>query len=60
NCSMIEPGGPCFYPNFTISHASAVMNIYYASYKKNTWNCDFDGNALTVITDPSYDNCKYK
>ncbi|KAE9610639.1 putative glucan endo-1,3-beta-D-glucosidase [Lupinus albus] len=57
---MIEPGGPCFYPNFTISHASAVMNIYYASYKKNTWNCDFDGNALTVITDPSYDNCKYK
>ncbi|KAE9610646.1 putative glucan endo-1,3-beta-D-glucosidase [Lupinus albus] len=60
NCSMIKPGGACFYPNNIIAHASAVMNIYYKLFKKNPWNCDFNGAALTVITDPSYDKCIYE
>ncbi|KAL2475057.1 Carbohydrate-binding X8 domain superfamily protein [Abeliophyllum distichum] len=29
NCSLIQQGGPCFYPTSLMNHASVVMNLYY-------------------------------
>ncbi|KAJ3679387.1 hypothetical protein LUZ60_017398 [Juncus effusus] len=59
NCWPIRKGGPCFYPNTLISHASVAMNIYYQANGRNDWNCDFSGTGLIVTTDPSYGKCKY-
>nr|XP_010924235.1 glucan endo-1,3-beta-glucosidase-like [Elaeis guineensis] len=59
NCSPIQIGGPCFYPDTTISHASVVMNIYYQANGRNYWNCDFGGSGMISFSDPSYENCKY-
>lgn len=53
NCSVIQEGGVCFYPNTLINHASVVMNLYYSSMGRNSWNCDFRSSALTVISNPS-------
>ncbi|XP_073009469.1 major pollen allergen Ole e 10-like [Typha latifolia] len=59
DCAIIQNGGPCFFPDSAMSHASVAMNLYYQSRGRNNWNCDFSGSGLVVITDPSYDNCKY-
>ncbi|XP_073113502.1 major pollen allergen Ole e 10-like [Elaeis guineensis] len=59
NCSPIQIGGVCFYPDTTISHASVVMNIYYQANGRNYWNCDFGGSGMISFGDPSYGNCKY-
>ncbi|QCD83897.1 major pollen allergen Ole e 10-like isoform X2 [Vigna unguiculata] len=59
DCKMIQPGGSCFDPNNLFNHASVVMNQYYAFSGGNGWNCYFSGSGLIVVSDPSYDNCKY-
>ncbi|KAK2985755.1 hypothetical protein RJ640_025763 [Escallonia rubra] len=53
DCSIIQPGGPCFEPQNLINHASVVMNLYYQQKGRNYWNCDFTQSGLTVVTDPS-------
>jgi len=53
DCSIIQKGGACFDPETDISHASAVMNLYYQSKGMNPWNCYFSFSGITVITDPS-------
>ncbi|KAL5076908.1 hypothetical protein RYX36_015892, partial [Vicia faba] len=30
DCVFIQPGGPCFTLDSTFSHASAMMNMFYA------------------------------
>ncbi|URE41080.1 X8 domain, partial [Musa troglodytarum] len=59
DCSVIERGEPCFYPDTLISHASVAMNSYYQSRGRNHWNCYFNNSAVTAVTDPSYGTCKY-
>ncbi|KAK8967484.1 Glucan endo-1,3-beta-D-glucosidase [Platanthera guangdongensis] len=39
DCGLIQSGGPCFDPQTSISHASIVMNLYYQSAGRNSWNC---------------------
>ncbi|XP_009593694.1 major pollen allergen Ole e 10-like [Nicotiana tomentosiformis] len=60
DCSLINDGGPCCNPNTYINHASVAMNIYYQNFGRNYWNCDFGRTGVIVVTDPSYDNCKFE
>lgn len=60
NCSLIDPGFGCYYPNTLMNHASVCMNLYYQAMGRNLWNCDFKNSALIVVTDPSYGDCQYQ
>ncbi|RWW51813.1 hypothetical protein BHE74_00041804 [Ensete ventricosum] len=53
DCSVLQRGFPCFYPDNLMSHASIAMNLYYQSRGRNPWNCFFNNSALVVTTDPS-------
>ncbi|KAK8951853.1 Glucan endo-1,3-beta-D-glucosidase [Platanthera zijinensis] len=59
DCSLIQRGGPCFDPQTSISHASVVMNLYFQSAGRHSWNCYFGGSSLIALTDPSYGACSY-
>ncbi|XP_068665859.1 glucan endo-1,3-beta-D-glucosidase-like [Aristolochia californica] len=59
DCSVIQKGFNCFYPNSLINHASVSMNLYYQTRGRKPWNCVFKDSALVVMTDPSYGNCIY-
>ncbi|KAL6548170.1 hypothetical protein OROGR_008591 [Orobanche gracilis] len=52
DCSLIQPGGTCYFPQNKISYASVVMNSYYNIHGKTPNNCYFGGSGLTVSTDP--------
>ena len=53
DCSVLQKGCPCFYPDTLISHASIAMNLYYQAKGRNYWNCNFKNSALIVTTNPS-------
>ncbi|KAJ7563218.1 hypothetical protein O6H91_03G101300 [Diphasiastrum complanatum] len=59
DCSAIQSGGSCFYPNELVSHASYAFNSYYQRHGRNYWNCDFQNNAIVTFTNPSYGGCIY-
>ncbi|URE10593.1 X8 domain [Musa troglodytarum] len=59
DCSVLQRGFPCFYPDNLMSHASIAMNLYYQSRGRNPWNCFFNNSALVATTDPSYGSCAY-
>ncbi|XP_073110454.1 major pollen allergen Ole e 10 isoform X1 [Elaeis guineensis] len=53
DCSIIQRGCPCFFPDNLISHASIAMNLYYQCRGRNNWNCHFKNSGLVTTTDPS-------
>ncbi|KAK4751244.1 hypothetical protein SAY87_004726 [Trapa incisa] len=53
DCSILQKGCPCFYPDNLMNHASIAMNMYYQAMGRNGWNCDFKNSGLIVFTDPS-------
>lgn len=53
DCGPIQPGGACFEPNTVASHAAYAMNLYYQTYGKNPWNCDFSQTATVTSANPS-------
>ncbi|XP_064943076.1 glucan endo-1,3-beta-D-glucosidase isoform X1 [Musa acuminata AAA Group] len=59
DCSVLQRGRTCFYPDNLMSHASIAMNLYYQSRGRNPWNCFFKNSGLVVATDPSYGSCGY-
>ncbi|XP_057996990.1 glucan endo-1,3-beta-D-glucosidase-like isoform X2 [Hevea brasiliensis] len=59
DCRLIQPNGACYNPNTNINHASVVMNLYYQSNGRNSWNCDFKDSGLISKNDPSYGDCHY-
>ncbi|KAJ4749389.1 Carbohydrate-binding X8 domain superfamily protein [Rhynchospora pubera] len=59
DCTILQEGHSCFYPNNNISHASIAMNLYFQSRGRNNWNCDFKNSGLIVSTDPSFGGCIY-
>nr|CAD1821043.1 unnamed protein product [Ananas comosus var. bracteatus] len=59
NCSPIQPGGACYYPDTVQAHAAYAMNEYYQASGRNTFDCDFGQSGMVMTTDPSYGNCKY-
>lgn len=60
NCTATQQGGPCFYPDTLINHASFAMNLYYQKSGANYWNCDFRKTAVIAVTDPSYGECIFE
>lgn len=59
NCSPIQQGGACFYPNNIKNHASYAFNDYYQRMHSAGGTCDFDGTATTTAIDPSYGSCRF-
>ncbi|KAG6488871.1 hypothetical protein ZIOFF_050125 [Zingiber officinale] len=58
DCKSIQEDGPC-YSTDVIKMASYAMNAYYYGAGHREINCYFDGSALIVHHDPSYDDCIY-
>ncbi|ERN10048.1 hypothetical protein AMTRI_Chr06g194910 [Amborella trichopoda] len=59
DCAPIQPNGLCYLPNTMQAHASYAMNSYYQRKGNAPGSCDFGGNAVVAMTDPSYGSCVY-
>ncbi|XP_021724424.1 glucan endo-1,3-beta-glucosidase 12-like [Chenopodium quinoa] len=58
DCTAIQSGGSCYYPNTLHDHASYAFNTYY---QKNPIpnSCNFGGTAVVTNTNPSTETCQY-
>ncbi|XP_054779000.1 glucan endo-1,3-beta-glucosidase 1-like isoform X2 [Prosopis cineraria] len=52
NCSEIQPGESCYYPNNVKNHASYAFDSYYQNQGKSAGSCDFKGVAMITTTNP--------
>ncbi|XP_016472663.1 glucan endo-1,3-beta-glucosidase 4 [Nicotiana tabacum] len=59
NCSAIQSGQPCYFPDTLQNHASYAYNDYYQRMRSLGGTCDFDGTATTTTQDPSSKTCKF-
>eukprot|EP00250_Pteridium_aquilinum_P006731 c16586_g1_i1 orf=333-776(+) len=59
DCNPIKLGGPCFFPNTVVHHASYVFNSYYQVNAKGANTCSFGGVATVTTTNPSSETCEY-
>lgn len=59
NCTAIQEGHPCYYPDTLANHASYAYNDYYQRMHSVGGTCDFDGTATTTTADPSYGSCGF-
>nr|ABR16205.1 unknown [Picea sitchensis] len=59
DCSLIEPGEPCYLPNTLVSHASYAFNSYWQKTKAADATCDFHGAAVLTSSDPSVGDCVF-
>lgn len=59
DCSLIEPGEPCYLPNTLVSHASYAFNSYWQKTKAAGATCDFHGAAVLTSSDPSVGDCVF-
>ncbi|KAM7523152.1 hypothetical protein LguiA_013054 [Lonicera macranthoides] len=57
NCTAIQSGQSCYFPDTIQNHASYAYNDYYQRMQSAGGTCDFDGTAMTTNTDPSYGSC---
>ncbi|KAL9256875.1 putative glucan endo-1,3-beta-glucosidase A6 [Drosera capensis] len=58
-CKAIKPGGKCYEPNTTTSHASYAFSLYWAQFRGIGGTCNFNGLAEETTKDPSYGFCRY-
>ncbi|XP_022157638.1 glucan endo-1,3-beta-glucosidase 12-like isoform X3 [Momordica charantia] len=59
DCSPIQPGSTCYYPNLLEAHASYAFNSVYQNNGRAAKSCDFDGAAYVVDQPPQYGQCDY-
>eukprot|EP01124_Arcella_intermedia_P017924 TRINITY_DN24910_c0_g1_i1.p1 TRINITY_DN24910_c0_g1~~TRINITY_DN24910_c0_g1_i1.p1 ORF type:complete len:178 (-),score=23.83 TRINITY_DN24910_c0_g1_i1:31-564(-) len=45
NCSAINPGGPCQYPDTIEAHSSWAIDAWFQAHRDNAFSCDFGGIA---------------
>eukprot|EP00252_Welwitschia_mirabilis_P019832 TRINITY_DN4699_c0_g1_i1.p1 TRINITY_DN4699_c0_g1~~TRINITY_DN4699_c0_g1_i1.p1 ORF type:complete len:542 (-),score=25.94 TRINITY_DN4699_c0_g1_i1:417-2042(-) len=57
NCSAIEEGQQCYYPDTVRDHASYAFDSYYHMSGMAPKSCDFQGVATVTTTDPSHGSC---
>lgn len=60
NCTAIQSGQPCYFPDTLQNHASYAYNDYYQKMHSVGGTCDFDGTATTTNADPSYGSCIFR
>ncbi|KAF1867611.1 hypothetical protein Lal_00050041 [Lupinus albus] len=60
NCSAIQPGASCYFPNDIYNHAAYAFNSYYVHVGRALGSCYFGGTAKITSVDPSYGSCKYE
>lgn len=53
NCTAIQEGQPCYFPDTLQNHASYAYNDYYQKMHSSGGTCDFDGTAIATTRDPS-------
>ncbi|WJX52570.1 hypothetical protein P8452_38669 [Trifolium repens] len=53
--NRIKLDGFCFFPDTTLSHASVVMNLYYASTGRSDSSCSFNNSGVINFTDTRSD-----
>ncbi|KAK6923137.1 X8 domain [Dillenia turbinata] len=59
DCEDIRPHGSCFYPDTVVAHASYAFNSYWQKTKRNGGTCSFDGTAMIINADPSFQHCRF-
>ncbi|XP_028782939.1 glucan endo-1,3-beta-glucosidase 1-like [Neltuma alba] len=59
NCSEIQPGEACYYPNNVKNHASYAFDSYYQNQGKAAGSCDFKGVAMITTTNPGHGSCLF-
>ncbi|XP_062088327.1 glucan endo-1,3-beta-glucosidase 1 isoform X1 [Humulus lupulus] len=59
NCTEIQPGEDCYYPNNVKNHASFAFDSYYQKEGRAAGSCDFKGVATITTTDPSHGRCLF-
>ncbi|XP_011100580.1 glucan endo-1,3-beta-glucosidase 4-like [Sesamum indicum] len=60
NCSKIQVGQACFWPNTVRAHASYAFNNYFQKFKHRGGSCYFNGAAIITGLDPSHNSCHYE
>ncbi|KAI3878989.1 hypothetical protein MKW92_021212 [Papaver armeniacum] len=55
DCSLLQPGSPCFEPDSLAAHAAFAFNLYYQKNNRMKGSCDFNGTAMVTTTDPNHD-----
>ncbi|RWW59858.1 hypothetical protein BHE74_00033181, partial [Ensete ventricosum] len=53
DCTPIQPGGVCNFPDTVPAHAAFLMNEYYQAFGRNAFDCDFGRTGMITGIDPS-------
>ena len=53
DCTPIQSGGVCYFPDTVPAHAAFLMNEYYQTFGRNAFDCDFGRTGMTTAIDPS-------
>nr|XP_010905646.1 glucan endo-1,3-beta-glucosidase 13 [Elaeis guineensis] len=59
DCKEIRPNGRCYYPDTVVAHASYAFNSYWQKTKHTGGSCSFDGTAVLITSDPSFQQCRF-
>ncbi|EFJ25492.1 hypothetical protein SELMODRAFT_442025 [Selaginella moellendorffii] len=59
DCSQLQPGQQCYFPDTVLDHASYAFNKYYQKAMMAPGSCDFAGVATVTFTDPSHGQCRF-
>ncbi|XP_078149889.1 O-Glycosyl hydrolases family 17 protein isoform X2 [Carex rostrata] len=57
NCSVIQPGKPCYQSDNIVAVASYAYNDYYHKTQASGGTCNFNNTAMLTSTDPSFGSC---
>ncbi|CAI0440224.1 unnamed protein product [Linum tenue] len=60
DCSKIQKGQPCYFPDSIKDRASFAFNSYYQMFKRKGATCYFNSAAMVTDLDPSQGSCKFE
>ncbi|XP_071731553.1 PLASMODESMATA CALLOSE-BINDING PROTEIN 3-like [Rutidosis leptorrhynchoides] len=59
DCTQTHQGGRCYNPDTVIDHCNYAVNSYFQNKGQTPEACNFNGAAMVVTADPSYNGCSY-